>query len=137
MGSTGADDIERFAERYAASGADAMLAAEIDALGSDYQANGYTTMDQAIELGRILHIEKGQILLDAGSGCGWPGVFLARRHGCAVVSLDPVSDGATAAQARGAVDGIAEQTWPVLASADAIPIRSGAVDAIVHADLMC
>ncbi len=130
-------DIERFRQRYAISGSDAVVAAEMESLGSDYQANGYTTRAQADEIGDDLGLGPGHLLLDLGAGCGWPGLYLARRHGCAVVSLDPVAEGVQAARARGAANGLSRRSWPVLAGADAIPLRSRSVDAIVHADVLC
>ncbi len=42
---------ERFGHRYAASGEAAPRAAELEALGSDYSATGYTTREQADGLG--------------------------------------------------------------------------------------
>ncbi len=137
MAPSGIVDVERFALRYSMSRKAAMQAVEHEVLGSDYQANGYTTVAQAIELGERLQLRAGQLLLDAGSGCGWPGLFLAARHGCAVLGVDPVAGGVATASRRARADGMADRAWNVLASADAFPIRSGAVDAVVHTDLMC
>lgn len=136
---TPTDDIEgeRFRERYAASGAPAQLAAESEALGSDYQANGYTTRSQADELGRLLRLAPGQILLDIGAGCGWPGLYLAARHGCAAASLDPVAEGCAVARERARSDGLSARVWAVRADAVALPVRPGSVDAVVHTDLLC
>ena len=131
------DDVERFAERYAVSGADPIVAAETEALGSDYRANGYTTMEQADELGDLLGLGPGQLLLDVGAGCGWPGLYLATRHGCAVVSMDPVAEGIAVAEDRSRRDAIAERSWTVVADAVHIPLDSRSVDAVVHTDLLC
>ena len=131
------DDTERFRERYAISGAAAMLAAEVDALGTDYQANGYTTMAQADDVGSELALRRRRTLLDVGAGCGWPGLHLAKTLGCSVVSLDSVLDGVRVARRRAASDGIAERSWQLCASADALPLRPQSVDAIVHADVLC
>lgn len=131
------DDTERFRERYAISGAAAMLAAEVDALGTDYQANGYTTMAQAEDVGSELALRRGRTLLDVGAGCGWPGLHLAKTLGCSVISIDPVLDGVRVARRRAASDGVAERSWQLCASADALPLRSQSVDAIVHADVLC
>ena len=131
------EDVERFAERYAVSGSAALVAAEIEALGSDYQGNGYTTIEQAIVLGDLLQLSEGQVLLDVGAGCGWPGLFLAERHGCAVVALDPVPGGVATAHDRAHRDGIAHRAWAIQGSAEELPIGTGSVDAVVHTDLMC
>jgi cyclopropane fatty-acyl-phospholipid synthase-like methyltransferase len=132
-----ADDDERFAERYRNSGADAALTAEFEALGSDYQANGYTTITEADELGRVLGLGPGQVLADLGAGCGWPGLYLARTHGCAVVSIDPVAEGLAVAGRRAERDGLSEQAWTLQAHADALGLRPGSVDAVVHTDVLC
>ena len=132
-----ADERDRFGKRYAASGAEASLAVEAEALGSDFQANGYTTIDQAEALGALLELRPGQVLLDIGAGCGWPGLHLANRHGCAVVSLDPVAEGISVAARRALADGIADRGWAIRANADPLPLRPGSVDAVIHTDLLC
>lgn len=131
------DDVERFRERYAASGEEAVMAAEHAALGSDHRANGYTTRAQALELGPELDLHPGTILLDLGAGCGWPGLYLAGEFGCAVISLDPVLEGVRVAAERADRDGLGARTWATVASAEAIPLRSRSVDAIVHTDVLC
>jgi hypothetical protein len=131
------DENERFRARYAVSGAETLLAVEAEALGSDFQANGYTTMGQADELGRVLDLGPGQVLLDVGAGCGWPGVHLAATHGCAVISVDPIAEGVGVARRRGITDGMGERSWAIRANADPLPVRPGSVDAVVHADLLC
>lgn len=131
------DDNERFRVRYATSGDAALLAAEAEALGTDYRANGYTTMAQAAEIARELMLEPGQLLVDIGAGCGWPGLYLAAKHSCAVISLDPVVEGVEVGKQRIAADGLGELVWPVCASGDALPLRSRSVDAVIHVDVLC
>ncbi len=131
------DKSEQFRERYARLGADAALAAEIEALGSDYQANGYTTAAQADQLGAVLELTGDDVLADLGAGCGWPGLYLASRTGCSVVSMDPVAEGMGVAHRRIQTDGMAGRAWAVRANAEAIPLRPGSIDAAVHTDLVC
>ncbi len=137
VGASAADDTERFRERYAISGAAALLAAETAALGSDYQANGYTTVAQADELGRVLELRPGQVLVDVGAGCGWPGLYLSDQDGCAVISVDPVVEGCFVARRRALTDGLTERAWTLRGNAIALPLRSGSVDVVVHSDLLC
>jgi 2-polyprenyl-3-methyl-5-hydroxy-6-metoxy-1,4-benzoquinol methylase len=132
-----ADDDERFRERYSASGAAALLAVEAEAVGSDYQANGFTTITQADELGRALRLRPGQVLLDVGAGCGWPGLYLASRHGCAVISADPIAEGVRVARQRAVADGLTGRSSALCAAAEALPLRRSSVDAVVHTDLLC
>lgn len=131
------DPTERFSDRYLASGADAVLATELEVLGSDYQANGYTTLAQAEQIGIELGLRSEQRLLDLGSGCGYPGLYLADRFGCRVATLDPVVSGASTAAARARRDGLADRHVAALGHGTAIPFRDCSFDAIVHVDVMC
>jgi hypothetical protein len=130
-------DSERFDERYAASGATASLAVEAEALGTDYQVNGYATIEQVDEMGRQLHLGPDSILLDLGAGCGWPGLYLADRLGCAVISTDPIASGIQVARRRALADGLHGRSLVIQANAIDLPLRSASVDAVVHTDLMC
>jgi len=131
------DDVERFKQRYAVTGDETLLKVEREALGTDYQATAYTTSDQADEMGNDLRLGPGQLLLDIGAGCGWPGLYLAKEYLCAVVSVDLALAGVHVARERSQRDGLSGRSSAVQASADAIPLRSRSVDAIVHADAMC
>jgi cyclopropane fatty-acyl-phospholipid synthase-like methyltransferase len=129
-------ETERFGQRYAASGA-GLRTVELEALGSDYGATGYTTREQADELGRLLELGPGNVLLDIGAGCGWPGLYLATTFGCSVISADPIMEGASAAQDRIGSDGLESRALALLATGEQLPIRTGSIDAVVHADVMC
>ena len=137
MRTANADDPERFAERYSVSSNSAQMATEFDALGSDYQANGYTTLDQANHMSALLDLAPGKILVDLGAGCGWPGLYMAKRTGCAIISIDPVAEGSAIAGARIGADRLAPPSAAVQGDALAIPLRSRSVDAIVHGDVLC
>ena len=128
---------ERFKTGYATSGDAAFRAAEMESLGTDYQADGYTTRSQADQIGQDLALGPGRLLLDIGAGCGFPGLYLAKRHGCAVVSLDPVAEGVRVAQQRAISDGLSERSWSIQANAESIPLASRSIDAIVQADVLC
>ena len=130
-------EAERFGQRYGVSGGAAPRAAELEALGCDYSASGYTTREQADGLGRLLELGPGSVLLDIGAGCGWPGLYLARAFGCSVISVDPILEGVSAARDRIGTDGIGSRALALLATGEQLPIRAGSIDAIVHADVMC
>src|SRR5712692_8962882 len=88
-----------FAQRYAA-GSDAVIELERCVLGSDYGGNGYTTVAQADELADRLGLSSADWLLDVGAGCGWPGLYLARRTGCRVTVTDLPLEGMRRARQR-------------------------------------
>ena len=137
MGARAADDSERFAERYALTGAQAQLAVEREALGADYQGNGYTTIAQADELGRVCELGADRVLADIGAGCGWPGLYLASRYGCLTVSVDRVQEGVDVAARRAAKEGLSDTSFAVCGDATHLPLRSWSVDAVIHTDLIC
>lgn len=137
MPSITAEDEERFSERYRTSGNTALIEAELEVLGSDYQANGYTTKAQAQELGRALRLAPGDRLLDVGSGCGWPGLYLAVSTGCAAVGVDPISEGVAVAAERATRDAVADRYAAIRGAGDALPFRAKSFDAVVHSDVTC
>lgn len=123
----------RFAPAVRAAG----RAAEQEAVGSDYGACGYLTLAQADELLDRLALTPADVLLDIGSGSGWPGLYLAGRSGCGVVITDLTVAGMAEARRRAADDGLAARASAVVASARRLPFRPDSFDAIVHADLLC
>ncbi len=128
---------ERHERGYARSEADVMQAMARAVLDSDYNANGYTTRAQADRLGHLLDLAPDRLLLDVGSGCGWPGLYLAARHGCSVVAIDPVVTGVATAHRRIAGDAMTDRAWAVAGTAEALPLRPASADAVVHTDVMC
>ena len=137
MGTWPTDEAQRFAQRYTISGSPALLDAEMEVLGSNYEANGYTTRTQAELLGERLGLTAEDRLLDLGAGCGWPGLYLAKLHGCAVVSVDPVGEGLPVAVRRARLDGLAHRQASVRANGDSLPFKAGSFDAVVHTDVVC
>lgn len=131
------EQAERFRQRYLTSGNAALIEAELEVLGGDYQGNGYTTMAQADHMGDLLDLAPGVLLLDLGAGCGWPGVYLATTSGCAVVSLDPIAEGLRVARDRSERNRIARRQSGLRGEATALPFRSGVFDAAIHGDVMC
>src|SRR5580765_2186384 len=121
-----------FRERYGRPASDATRELERLVIGGDFGANGYTTVKQAGLLAQRLDLRAGDRLLDVGSGRGWPGVYLAKVTGCSVVLTDIPEEGLATARRRAAVEGLAERSQAVVASARHMPFKAESFDAVVH-----
>jgi predicted O-methyltransferase YrrM len=126
-----------FSERYAIPGTARYAAMEQRVIGADYGVNGYTTVDQADELGRLLRLGPADRLLDVGTGRGWPGLYLAATSGCTLVGTDLPHNGLVAASRRARRDGIDARVGLAVAGGERQPFRRESFDAIVHTDVLC
>ena len=106
-------------------------------LAGDYKGNGYTTREQADELGQQLRLVPADRLLDFGTGCGWPGLYLARTTGCSVVGADVPLEGLAHGVRRASSERLAARAALVAARGEALPFRRRSFDAIVHTDVLC
>jgi 2-polyprenyl-3-methyl-5-hydroxy-6-metoxy-1,4-benzoquinol methylase len=128
---------ERFASRYGEERTGVVRLIEQRVIGSDWGANGYTTVAQADELAGWLELRPGATLLDVGAGRGWPGLYLAASTGCAVVLADVPLEALAVAAARIRSEHLETSAWCVGASARALPFRPRTFDAVVHTDVLC
>jgi len=126
-----------FGERYAAPTGDANARIEQSVIGAVWGANGYTTLDQADELGRRLRLWPGARLLDLGTGRGWPGLYLAQQTGCEVVGTDLPVEGLEVGRRRAHDESIGERVSLVVAGGADLPFRPRSFDAVVHTDVLC
>jgi ubiquinone/menaquinone biosynthesis C-methylase UbiE len=131
------DAAATFSERYARPASDATRELERLVIGADFGANGYTTLSQANLIAQMLDLRKGHRLLDVGSRRGWAGLYVARVAQCTVVLTDIPEQGLRTAQERAAVEGIAERSQAVVASARRLPFGAESFDAVVHTDVLC
>lgn len=124
-----------FRERFRIVTDPAMLRAERKVIGGDYGASSYTTMDQADDLARCLRLTPGKMLLDLGSGPGWPGSYLVFSTGCTAVLTDPTLEGMAVAAERSRRDEL--DTTMVVATGTALPFRDAVFDAVTSSDVFC
>ena len=130
------DQHARFHERYSAPTSEAALLLEREVIGANVGANGYTTVGQADLLARFLRLGPDHLLLDVGSGRGWPGAYLAEKTGCRAVLVDLPKPALTAA-ARQAEDRlVADRVAVVRGSATHLPLASRGFDAVTHTDTL-
>jgi ubiquinone/menaquinone biosynthesis C-methylase UbiE len=130
------DSLDRFRDWYHL---DAPVLTQIEraVLASDYKANGYTTREQADELGQRLQLVATDRLLDLGTGCGWPGLYLAVTTGCSVVASDIPLEGLAQGVRRASSEHLGSRAGLVAARGEALPFRRRSFDAIVHTDALC
>ena len=129
--------LAHFSERYAIPTGDVNARLERAVLGAAWGANGYTTVVQADELGRRLQLGPDSVLLDFGSGRGWPGLYLAKGTGCSVVCSDMPLAALSVAARRAKTEAIADRVGIVAASAAEQPFAAASFDAVVHTDVLC
>jgi cyclopropane fatty-acyl-phospholipid synthase-like methyltransferase len=110
---------------------------ELRTLGSDFGANGYATLAEVSELAGILGLAPGRMLLDIGSGQGWPGLYLARQTGCTVVLTDVPFEGLATAARRAIREGLRGRARALAARGQMLPLRPAAFDAAIHTDVLC
>lgn len=125
-----------FAERYAVGQLRVLGTIERAVIGTDWGANGYTTVQQADEIAERLELDASKRLLDVGTGQGWPGLYLAKKTGCEVVVTDMPIEGL-----RTALDRTKRERIPALGaivcSARRLPFGDRSFDALCHTDVLC
>jgi 2-polyprenyl-3-methyl-5-hydroxy-6-metoxy-1,4-benzoquinol methylase len=131
------DSVEQFAERYRVSQTDVTRAIERNVIGGDWGANGFTTIAQADLLAEVLHLGPDKVLLDVGSGRGWPGLYLSHRTGCHVVATDLPLEALQAARTKVGIEGLQQQAAIIRCGAGGLPFRAGVFHALVHTDVLC
>lgn len=126
---------EDFNARYRVIAEPAMQRIERRVIGSDYGATSYTTKDQADGLAEALGLGPGKLLLDLGTGAGWPGVYLADTTGCRVVLSDLPIQGLRVASAR--MQSVGVEGAAVNAGGESLPFHDAVFDAVTSSDVFC
>lgn len=130
------DSTARFHQRYTTPASEAHLIVEREAIGANVGANGYTTLKQADRLARQLRLAPGALLLDIGSGRGWPAVYLAQTTGCTAFLSDPQQPALAGALGRARDLGISDSVHAVRCGAADLPFAARSFDAISHTDTL-
>ena len=129
------DLVGEFGQRYSVVGHPALARAELRVIGGDYGATSYTTRAQVDYLVEILGLWSDQLVLDVGSGAGWPGVYVATSVGCRVILTDLLVEGMTVATDRGRSEDAGCAS--VCASGEALPFGPAVFDAVMSSDVLC
>jgi SAM-dependent methyltransferase len=128
------DLLKRFSSRYSEEGTDAGRLVERRVIGANVGANGYTTVAQADRLVQALDLSPKSLLLDLGSGRGWPGLHVAALAECRVVLTDVPEAAIRSAQRHSS--SAAERVSLARASSTHLPFAAGSFDAICHSDTL-
>jgi len=126
---------ERFRERYRAPVSEAALVVEREVIGANVGANGYTTVGQADMLAERLGLGVGNVLLDIGSGRGWPALYLSAKTGCRAVLTDLPEPALSSALGR-ADNQHLRSASVVRASATHLPFKTDTFGVITHTDTL-
>ena len=132
-----AEDKEFFRERYGRTRQEASREVERSVLGHDVGVNGYTTVAEAGALVEHLGLSPTSLLLDLGSGRGWPGSYLSRLGGCRVVLTDIPLEALRADREYVETREVGARARIVAAEGGALPFAPDLFDAISHADVFC
>ena len=127
---------QEFTDRYSIGWSDVFEGIEQRVIGAVWGANGFTTRSQADKLIDHLALRSDEMLLDIGSGRGWPGLYIAQQTGCRVVLSDLPEEGLKLAIKRAEREQI-RLVGSISASARDLPFKPESFDAIVHTDVLC
>ena len=94
-----------------------MLSIERSVCGCDYGATSWTTQAEAQEMASLLQLERQTMLLDLGSGSGWPALYMAKITGCDVALVDLPVEGLRIARTRAQQDSNSGACWVAVADA--------------------
>jgi cyclopropane fatty-acyl-phospholipid synthase-like methyltransferase len=127
--------LAEFNTRYQLGDRPVMRRIEARVIGTDYGSTSYTSLAQASQLAEMLDLDPGRLLLDIGSGSGWPALYLARATGCRAILTDGPFDGLRVARRRAEADRLDGQV--VAATGQRLPFRDGQFDAVSSSDVLC
>lgn len=136
-GSQNLTRLERFIQEYEVPQTDLARQVELDVFGAVNGANGFTTVDQANQLAQQLDLGPAVLLLELGSGRGWPGSYLVEHSGCRAVMTDVPVKALRQSAASVEQRNLGARCSFVAADGRALPFSTRSFDRIVHTDLLC
>jgi ubiquinone/menaquinone biosynthesis C-methylase UbiE len=83
----------------------------------------------------LLDVGEGDLVLELGSGAGWPGLYIARQARATIILSDVPWEGVAWGRRRGRAEEIAVDAVACVGSA--IPFRDGSFQGVTHSDVMC
>ena len=131
------DNFPVFRERYAAPTSDVARAIEQEVFGHSSGVDGFTTLEEADALARILDVGSRSTVLDFGAGRGWLASHIAESSGCRVVSSDIPTEALAESIRRFSAQDLIGRATTVAADARALPFRRQRIDAAIHSDVFC
>jgi predicted O-methyltransferase YrrM len=131
------ENFDHFVEKYSRPRSQAARQVELTVLGHEFGLNGYTNVERAEILTGYLLLSSNNRLLDLGAGRGWPGLHLAVKTGCSLLSTDLPLEALQETKANIKIRGLEKKTGVLAADGRALPFVSDYFDAIVHADVFC
>jgi len=128
---------KRFEGAYVNAQTSTMKSIERQVCGCDFGGNSWTSKEQADALIKLIGIDATSSLVDLGAGTGWPGLYFAKKTGCAVTLVDLPEIGLKIAKKRAKEEGFADRVTTKIADAADLPFADASFDAISHSDLLC
>ena len=128
--------LNEFLEFYGKARSRAELQVEREVFSTNAGISSYTTPEQADALAELLDLRQESLLLDVGSGKGWPALYLAERSGCTAVLTDVPLAGVRAAAATAAARRLQSRCAVAAASGTHLPLRRRTFDAVVLSDVL-
>ena len=97
-------------------------------LGDSFHPGGLALTET---LGLQLGLQAGQRVLDVAAGQGTSALFLAQRFGCDVLGVEYSGQAVSQATAAARAAGLGDRVRFELGDAEALPVESGAFDAVI------